>query len=163
MKPKQERRELQNIYDLIPKSDLPCIEGCSECCGPVMGSREEFRRAPKLLGYIEQLESFVDQQVVNWCGTCPYVMPGGGCAIYEDRPFLCRIFGASEEPRLRCPHGRGSSRPLTRTQTRKLMTRYQKLIDADTGTRAMALEASILWQEKAEKEGLPIRPKKHAL
>lgn len=154
MKPRQELRELRSIYDMIPKLDLPCIEGCADCCGPVMGTREEFRRAPKLLGYIEQLETFVDGNVVNWCATCPYVIPGNkGCAIYEDRPFLCRLFGATEEKGLRCPHGRGSSHPLTRNQTEKLMRRYHKLIDADASTKAMGLAATALWQEKAEKEG----------
>ncbi len=70
--------------------------------------------------------------VLDWCATCAYVLEnGGGCAVYEDRPMMCRIFGASEAKQLRCPHGRGSSKPLTERQTAKLLLRYHRLFKDD--------------------------------
>jgi uncharacterized protein len=117
MKSKQEKRELAELYSMIPATDLPCVEGCSDCCGPVPASREELRRGPKLFDALIS------------CSSCPYVVKnGGGCAIYDDRPFMCRLFGASEEPQMQCPHGRGASRKLSVAATRDLTRRYLRLI-----------------------------------
>lgn len=36
--------------------------------------------------------------------TCDKLIDGK-CSIYEDRPFICRVFGAVKSERMRCPHG----------------------------------------------------------
>lgn len=129
MKPKQERRELEQLYAQIPVSDLPCVEGCADCCGPVPAGREETRRTPKLANSVEMIDVFDAAGVLDWCATCPYVIANnGGCAVYDDRPFMCRLFGNTEIKMLKCPHGRGASKPLNETQTRSLVERYYRLI-----------------------------------
>jgi Fe-S-cluster containining protein len=94
----------------------------------VTGSREELRRAPKLNNPEYAVKLALDGKVIwdSGCLTCPYVTDAG-CGIYEDRPLICRIFGASEEPALQCPHGRKPEKPLTSTQTRTLFDRYLKI------------------------------------
>src|SRR5258708_28093736 len=47
MKPKQERRCLRELYAQIPT--FKCIEGCTDCCGPVAASREERRAHPEFM------------------------------------------------------------------------------------------------------------------
>lgn len=142
MKPKQERRELKRLYSRIPI--FKCIEGCTDCCGPVPASREERKLAPQLISP-EMAGQIVDvmrgggaspeelkaaPKMGEWafgnCITCPYVIEhGGGCAIYDDRPFLCRIFGTI--PSLPCPHGAGPERMLSAAEERDLMQSYHKL------------------------------------
>jgi hypothetical protein len=125
VKPKHERRELEKLYKEIPTFE--CIPGCHDCCGPVTGTREELRRAPKLNSTEGWVQMVLDGKVIwDGCLICPYVTEAG-CGIYEDRPMICRIYGATEDPALQCPHGRKPEKPLTVTQTRMLFDRYLKV------------------------------------
>ena len=148
MKPKQERRELQKLYDLIPK--FKCIEGCTDCCGPVPASREEKRHAPRLAETAAIIENLVDQNIVNWCSACVYARPGHGCAIYEHRPFICRLFGTSEDPKLQCHHGYHSEKQFTVQQTTDLILRYFRLLSQED--RAEYARMSEAWNKKMAQE-----------
>lgn len=148
MKAKEERRELKKLYDLIPK--FKCIEGCTDCCGPVPASREEKRKAPLLAGTADQIENLVDENVIAWCAMCPYARPEHGCAIYEDRPFICRLFGTSEHPHLTCHHGCGSEKKFTLEQTAQLTARYMKLYTAEEHAEHQQMVRA--WQKKYTQE-----------
>jgi hypothetical protein len=143
MKPKLERRRLRELYARVPA--FKCIPGCTDCCGPVAASREEQRKAPELLnletardimgvltkGGASAQELAVAPKLTAWaqtgadCLTCPYVIKHGGCAIYDDRPFLCRIYG--NVPSLPCPHGAGPAKMLSLAEERSLMHSYLEL------------------------------------
>jgi uncharacterized protein len=146
VKPKQERKELKRLYSKIPT--FKCVEGCSDCCGPVPASRQERKKAPALMqpvtaleiidvlaaGGATQEELAIAPELRQWaeqgalCIRCPYVLEhGGGCAIYDDRPFLCRLFGTI--PSMPCPHGAGPEKMLSHAEERGLMHAYHKLID----------------------------------
>lgn len=101
---------------LIPTFE--CVPGCHDCCGPVPWSRWERAQVPG--------------PPPGGHGACPW-LGEDGCTIYRDRPLICRLFGASEEPRLRCPHGRGPGRPLTVAETRRIMDTYLKLMEDNDG------------------------------
>jgi uncharacterized protein len=148
MKAKQERRELEKLYAEIPK--FKCIEGCTDCCGPVPATRDEKRLAPLLKGAVEQVENFVDESILSWCASCPYARPGHGCAIYNDRPLLCRLFGTSESPDLTCRHGCHSEKQFTVAQTNRLMARYLKLFSPEDRQEQYRLH--LAWQKKYEQE-----------
>lgn len=105
---------LAAIYAKIPK--FICKPGCTDCCGPVPFSKTEW--------------SVIKDKRTATCLDCPY-SAGGSCAIYENRPFLCRIFGASEEPRLRCPHGCKPVFPLSIEETKKLTAEYIQILRND--------------------------------
>lgn len=52
--------------------------------------------------------------------TCVFVNPGDFlCNVYDDRPRLCRIFGASEEFYLRCPWLKPDGSRRTRSERRR--------------------------------------------
>jgi hypothetical protein len=131
-------RSLQKLYAQIPR--FQCIKGCTDCCGPVPSAPAERNRAPALM----DLDTAADilevlakggaapgelahaPALTGWLGnygclSCPYAQ-NGGCAIYDNRPFLCRLFGTV--PSMPCPHGRGPTRMLTRKRERKLMKAY---------------------------------------
>jgi uncharacterized protein len=148
MKPKQERRRLRELYSAIPTFE--CIEGCTDCCGPVAASREERARNPELMD-LETARDLMDvlirggasvqelekaPQLTAWgqagadCLTCPYARKGLGCAIYADRPFLCRLYGTI--PSLQCPHGRRPEKLLSNIEERRLVRSYLELFPKQT-------------------------------
>jgi uncharacterized protein len=110
-----DHKKLAALYSAIPS--FACKEGCHDCCGPVPVSKGEWQRIklePRLKGL--------------GCVSCAYL--NDGCSIYENRPYLCRLFGATVEAKMRCPHGCGPEKPLTQKQTDILTKRYMKLMGA---------------------------------
>ena len=89
--------KLADIYEQIPKSTCP--EGCGKCCGPVFPSLAESRNIKDWckVHHVEYREFLV----LGEDGMCPYLTEAKRCAIYQVRPFLCRLAGVSTE--LRCP------------------------------------------------------------
>jgi Fe-S-cluster containining protein len=82
------------LYSKIPAFE--CIEGCTDCCGPVPWSAYELKQA----GLAGPPPDRADD-------VCVFSL-AGRCDVHAARPLMCRLFGAVED--LRCPHGRG---PLT--------------------------------------------------
>lgn len=110
----RDRQELQALYAMIPT--FTCLPGCTECCGPVPWAPAEW-------------ESMTDQRRATSLD-CPYASRQG-CACYEQRPLLCRMFGAVSTPRLRCPFGRRPEVMLTEAQGHEMMGRYLALMEGD--------------------------------
>jgi hypothetical protein len=99
------------LYARIPSFE--CIEGCTDCCGPVPWSTHELRAA----GLTEPPPERAD-------GCCAFSLKGG-CDVHANRPLMCRLFGAVED--LRCPHGRGPLVPLPVEAGHDLVRRYKRL------------------------------------
>jgi hypothetical protein len=131
-----EKRKLKKIYRRIAEAgNVPCIEGCSDCCGPVYFTRLELKRAPRLEENIDGLRHLQSMNLgIDWhfnCAKCVYVTAEGKCSIYPVRPFVCRIFGATEEPALKCPHGRKAPNPISIAETHKLAQEYKEIREAN--------------------------------
>lgn len=106
--------EYREIYAKIPA--FKCKQGCSDCCGIIVFARSEWNQVKN-----RKTGKGID---------CPYIC-SEGCEIYKDRPFLCRIFGASDDPRLQCPHGCKPDKPLTIEESKELSDRYRALVRAE--------------------------------
>lgn len=105
-----ERNIIKRLRKAIPV--MNCKSGCHDCCGPIMFSKWERNRVPKLK------VSVVD---------CPY-LKNDGCSIYDERPIICRLFGATVEvPQIMCPHGCKPSKPLTKIEAGNIMSEYLTL------------------------------------
>lgn len=100
---------LASLYSAIPTFE--CKPGCTDCCGPVPFSRAEWQAVK------------VKKHHRRGCLDCPY-SKGGACEIYEQRPFICRLFGATEDPKLACPHGCKPEKPLAVAEADALTRRY---------------------------------------
>ena len=100
------------LYRRIPA--FRCKPGCSACCGPVPFSCNEWERIPD-----RKMAAGID---------CPYAGPRG-CAIYEKRPFMCRLFGAAAS--LPCPFGCRPDRMLSAEEAAALTRRYMELMRAE--------------------------------
>jgi hypothetical protein len=101
------------LYAEIPA--FQCKEGCNECCGPMPAFSEwEWEQVPEKRRCITM--------------ACPYKTEAG-CAIYEHRAFICRLFGNVEG--FTCIHGFGPkpNRLLTIEQGKDLKRRYYELED----------------------------------
>ena len=105
------------LYKKIPS--FTCIEGCTDCCGPVPWTSHELRR-----GGLEAIPDLPDD------GRCPLSLQGR-CDIHERRPFMCRLFGTVED--MRCPHGRGPLQLLSRAEGHDLVRRYKLLDPREAG------------------------------
>lgn len=81
--------------DRISLPLMECRDDCGECCGPVMAKDWEYQR---LMSLVEKKGLTPLRQGL----TCPWYQHGQ-CAMYEARPFVCRLFGHSD--RLVCCHG----------------------------------------------------------
>ena len=110
--------DYQELYNAIPT--FRCKPGCHDCCGPVPFSKWEW-------------DSVADKRKGNANLTCPYVNEQGRCDIYDQRPFLWRIFGATDDPMLRCPHGCGPDKPLSAQEANELTDRYIELMKSEDG------------------------------
>lgn len=98
---------------------VPCIEGCTDCCGPVPFTLAEWARVP-------------EKRQATHSRCCPYA--NNGCDIYDQRPLVCRLFGAvADEPLLECPHGRRAARPLTKQRRQEMMSKYLDIMAEETG------------------------------
>lgn len=109
--------KIKKLYAQIPSFE--CKPGCTDCCGPVPFAKSEWnqiidKREPSIINLLK----------------CPYSY-NGSCDIYNQRPFMCRIFGASNDPKLKCPHGCGPKQPLKKKKAIRLTLQYQELVHKD--------------------------------
>lgn len=101
---------LQDLYKKIPS--FKCNEGCVDCCGIVPWAGIEWEK--------------VKDKREHTMTTCPYAVNGKGCEIYENRPFVCRMFGT--EDRVPCPHHYRPDQLLTDEKAKELIATYKKII-----------------------------------
>lgn len=109
-----EMSRLDDLYSQIPK--FKCIEGCTDCCGPIPANLEEIKRIGKKPGVTHDVPGLL----------CEFAKDGP-CSIYENRPLVCRIFGTvPSEPLLKCPHGCQPMFPMIKEQENQIMDEYEK-------------------------------------
>lgn len=105
------------LYKKIPAFE--CIEGCTDCCGPVPWTAYELERA----GLAAPPPERDDRR-------CVFSL-GGRCEIHDRRPFMCRLFGTVGD--LKCPHGRGPLRLMHSEDGHQLVRKYKLLGPREAG------------------------------
>jgi Fe-S-cluster containining protein len=117
---------LNKIYKKIPK--FKCPPGCSACCGPVPLCSKEVLILKEIVkdnpdkSISEGLDSFVTP--IDSKMNCKFSSIKG-CTVYENRPFMCRLYGTTES--LKCPLGCKPTWYLTPTEENELMNSYKSL------------------------------------
>jgi len=74
---------------------MQCDDDCGDCCGPLFVPEADYQRIRRIVR---------ERKIVT--ETDPYRCPfyqKGKCAIYDERPGVCRAFGHVET--LSCPRG----------------------------------------------------------
>ena len=102
-------KKLKRLYKKIP--NMKC-KNCGKCCGIVPFIKLEWARVEN------------KKKATNL--NCPYLSKNG-CEIYELRPFMCRLFGTSIDPRLKCPNGCAPDKILSAEEARELTNKYKSL------------------------------------
>ena len=105
--------KIEKLYKKIPS--FKCKEGCADCCGLIPWARSEWDSLP------------VKKETIPI--ECPYISEDDNCSIYEQRPYMCRLFGNGKDPLLKCPRGCGPEKPLSWEKAKKMTDRYHSLID----------------------------------
>ena len=102
--------EIQKLYLKIPKSH--CKNGCFECCtNSVQFAKEEMERAGDY----------------KYNGVCSFLDENKKCGVYENRPLVCRIYGASE---IMICEDCEPEKYLSEEETRDIIRKYIKIKDA---------------------------------
>lgn len=123
-------RTLRMLYRDVPA--MSCLPGCTDCCGPVPWSADEWARvAQEPAALSADRETMGNAVVPTVPGTlrCPFAS-AEGCTVYDRRPLVCRMFGVVRDARLTCPHGCGPKRKLSAEQGAALRHRYQEAMNA---------------------------------
>lgn len=93
--------ELESLYAQVP--EIGCKGLCTDSCGPIdAGLRELTRiaRAGVRLPPHEDAVREMGSKIEDY--ECPALIDGA-CSVYDVRPMICRVWGASEM--LVCPYG----------------------------------------------------------
>lgn len=135
-------RELDELYAQVP--DIDCKGHCWDACGPIdAGLRERVRlaRAGVRLPTFEAAQRASARTVYDY--RCPALSDDNRCTVYEIRPMICRIWGATRM--LRCQWGckpRRGQQLLTDAETMMLLDAAEK---AGTAEPRSTLE---FWRRK---------------
>lgn len=126
----QRLASIETILGGIPT--FKCLEGCHDCCGPVVMTRLEWKRIIEFSGRTEkEMRQETEKRMAAGNFTCIFLDDKTGCTVYEVRPAICRIFGASESKTqhasMLCPHGAGPEKKLTHDETNSILDRVDKL------------------------------------
>lgn len=108
--------EIEAVYARIPKVD--CQKKCHPYCGTIPMSGAELSRLSIAFGRTPRKINEAD-------GRCPILTVGGQCGSYEERPLICRLWGAVVD--LTCPYGCKAERLLSKDEAQELITAIQTI------------------------------------
>lgn len=110
------RPTLAQIWSSIPA--VECKGLCQDSCGPIaMSNLEESR----IRAHGFEIPPMADALAALGRGEdyyCPALVDGS-CAVYEDRPTVCRLWGATRS--MPCPHGCTPPDALTQEVSHELL------------------------------------------
>lgn len=111
--------DLDALYARVP--DAGCKGLCQSSCGPLeMSGRERARIRELGVPLPTAAESMRAWEASGGLWSCP-ALADGACSVYDARPLICRLWGSTDHPLMRCPHGCSPDVPLTHEQAGALI------------------------------------------
>jgi hypothetical protein len=110
------------LYGRIPP--VECRGECIDSCGPISMSVAEAARIEALGVSIPTMAQALTALAAGEDYYCP-ALRDGRCSVYDARPTICRLWGATES--MPCPHGCGPAVPLTQEQSHGLLRESAEL------------------------------------
>lgn len=119
--------DLRAFYDSLPA--VPCRRLCGAYCGPILVFPIE-RLRMELAGRGPLVVHLTDRSA-----TCGYFDPAqSACSVHAVRPLICRLFGAVDDPRMRCPFGCVPDRWVTQAEVDTMIDHLRAVSgELDTG------------------------------
>ena len=99
---------------------MECKGLCVDSCGPIAMSVDEKERIRELGVEIPPMAEALAALDRGEDYYCPALVEGR-CSVYEARPTVCRLWGATES--MPCPHGCAPPARLTQTDSHELLRR----------------------------------------
>lgn len=112
--PSSTTAQLKQLHARVP--EVHCKGLCTDACGIIAMQGFEAHRIVQQTG---EWPSFDGETAL-----CSFLKEGR-CSIYDIRPLICRIWGATNQ--LRCPHGRVPDRWLSDAEARALLSQAQRI------------------------------------
>jgi Fe-S-cluster containining protein len=119
-------RDLRKLYRECPP--MRCNAGCFDCCGPVPWHPDELARVKDRVPAEGVRMRHVGggwHLMAGSDGMCPFAS-SAGCAVYDDRPLMCRLFGTARDKQIACPHGCRPARPISDAKAAEIRDRYRE-------------------------------------
>ena len=122
--------EIRKLYDELP--DVNCKGLCWNSCGPIDMSEAERQR---IVDLGVDIPRFTPERGEAWANGAKLYCPalsfkardgGVGCAVYRDRPLICRVWGVGEDD-LACPHGCETTGIVDHVELTRLLARTFEL------------------------------------
>lgn len=116
---------LDAAYAAVPA--LACKGLCSRSCGPIPVSPSERDRLAAAHGAPLRELAWTVKDGGAWLflepdrkGRCQ-LLRNGRCTVHADRPLICRLYGAVDDPTMRCAYGCEPARLLTADEGHALL------------------------------------------
>jgi uncharacterized protein len=133
-------QRLDALYERVPADAAPCMDGCRACCGPIPLTKTEWARIKKAHPHDFEARQMPDKTLIairdvklpngRVVEVCPFAQDGPlGCAVYEERPMMCRLFGTTFK--MHCRYGYKSAPQLSRAEFEEIMQEYYAIQRAD--------------------------------
>lgn len=113
-----------------------CLASCGECCGMIPLDKDVFAKyrdrcqVDPIKIHLGADNEIFPETKDGWCVFLDRLTKQ--CAIYDDRPEVCRLYGSGDIPSLACPHLMPSGKPRSRQSRRKIqrhtVNRMMKLL-----------------------------------
>ena len=109
-------------------SNFKCKENCGECCGPIPINKKLFEK------HKDKIQREIKQIVGDFYLTedlkCIFLNKETKCAIYEDRPQICRNYGIGKFDALSCPYIKPNGNPRSPAMQRRIQRQINHDVDA---------------------------------
>jgi Fe-S-cluster containining protein len=123
-------RALKELYDSLPA--LNCKGLCQDSCHiseSVVAPIERLRiteRSGSEPVFPSDEAIMAESRGEGGCTQCP-LLSLGSCSVYHVRPLLCRLWGAVDDPLMRCPYGCKPDRYMTNVETQRLWAKLREI------------------------------------
>lgn len=142
MSPMNPKDSIKAIWDKVP--DVHCKGLCIQSCGPIMMSNAEAQNLQEKYGFVPKAAvqdndgNAIDgldtvlmntiMQIGTDAVTCS-ALKDGKCSVYEDRPLICRLFGAIRGSRImpKCPYGCRPDSWLLDRKAKKMLDQMDRI------------------------------------
>lgn len=105
--PEQRTAAIEKVYEHVP--DVHCKGLCTDTCTVIMMSVHEARRLRQNGTPLQHAEVMLGKVLAGDHVRCAALVDGR-CTVYELRPLICRLYGATED--MECEHGCRPDGPL---------------------------------------------------
>lgn len=107
-----------------------CKEGCGECCGNVPLMTEMWNRCKHRIQrkIVEVIGNEVWVVPMTEDGLCCFLNKDKECAVYEDRPDVCRKYGIDKE-KLPCPYFKPNGNPWSEAKAKQIRKKIDRDVD----------------------------------